>query len=395
MSQRSLPGHARLRLAVPMVGRDPSEEHRASTPLELFFDLVFVTAVALASEHFHHGLAEGRVARSLVDYALVFFALWWAWVNFTWFASAYDTDDVVYRIFVFITMTGALILAAGIGPAFETRDYTIPVIGYVVMRIALVTQWVRAARDDSDRRATAYRYAFGVAVLQVGWVIASFLPSDRWIWAFVVLGPLELLVPVWAESASPTTWHAEHIEERYGLFMIIVLGESVLAASLAIQAATTDGGVTGELAGIAAGGLLILFSIWWLYFDRPEELLLTSTRSVYAWAYTHFLVFASLAAVGAGLSLAIEAASRPVELEPVGVGAAVAVPVAIAMLCLWAMYVRAADSSLRRYGVPVTAALVLAASATAVPVPMIGLLLTALLVIKVVVRLRADSETAA
>jgi low temperature requirement protein LtrA len=382
-------------VSLPMVGRDPREDHRAATPLELFFDLVFVVAVSHASSRLHHGLAMGHVAESLANYGLVFFAIWWAWVNFTWFASAYDTDDVLYRVFVFVTMTGALILAAGIGPAFEERDFTIAVIGYVVMRIALVTQWLRAARDDPERWKTAYRYAMGVTACQVGWVVASFLPTDRWLWAFMVFAPLELLVPMWAESASPTTWHAEHIEERYGLFMIIVLGESVLAASLAIQSASTDGGLTGELVAIATGGLLILFSIWWLYFDRPEEHLLTTTRAVFIWAYMHFFVFGSVAAVGAGLSLSIEAASRPVELWPTGVGAAVAVPVALATLCLWALYVRASDPPLRRFGIPAIVALLLGASFTPAPVLMIGLLLSSFLAVKVAVRLRAESKIAA
>jgi low temperature requirement protein LtrA len=378
-----------------MAGRDPEEEHRAATPLELFFDLVFVVAVSQASSRLHHGLADGLVVESLLNYGLVFFGIWWAWVNFTWFASAYDTDDVAYRVFVFVTMTGALILAAGIGPAFEERDYTITVTGYVVMRVALVTQWLRAARDDPERRRTALRYAVGVAALQVGWVVAAFLPTDQWVWAFVVLAPLELLVPVWAERASPTTWHAEHIEERYGLFMIIVLGESVLAASLAIQPATSDDGLTLELVGIAAGGLMILFSIWWLYFDRPDERLLTTARSVFVWAYTHSLVFGAVAAVGAGLSLAIEAAGHPVELTEVGVGAAVSMPVAVAMVSLWSLYVRSADPLLRRLGVPATAALILGAMFTPAPVLVVGLLMSGLVAVKVVVRLRAESEVAA
>lgn len=129
-------------------------------------------------------------------------------------------------------MAGALVFAAGVPRAFDERDFGIAVIGYVVMRIALVTQWVRAARDDVERRTTAYRYAVGVTACQVGWVAAALVPFDWWLFAFAVLGPIELLVPVWAESATPTSWHAEHIAERYGLFMIIVL---VLAAYVSVQ----------------------------------------------------------------------------------------------------------------------------------------------------------------
>src|SRR5262245_46321601 len=104
---------------VPMRSRLPEEEHRAATPLELFFDLVFVVAVAQAASRLHHGIAEAHIAESIISYMMVFFTIWWAWMNFTWFASAYDTDDVPYRLAVFVQITGALILAAGVPRAFD------------------------------------------------------------------------------------------------------------------------------------------------------------------------------------------------------------------------------------------------------------------------------------
>jgi low temperature requirement protein LtrA len=377
-----------------MVARDPNDEHRPSTPLELFFDLVFVVAVAFASDELEHGLIEGEVAETALRYMVVFFALWWAWMNFTWFASAYDADDVAYRVFVFVTMTGALIFAAGIPRFFNDLDRSLTVLGYVVMRLALVTQWIRCARADPPRRVTAYRYALGVGLCQIGWVV-TFLIPELWWPLFAVLVPAELLVPAWAESASPTTWHPDHIVERYGLFMIIVLGESVLAASIAIQSATRVGGLTIGLTGIIAGGLLIVFSIWWLYFDRPGERMLASTHTAIVWGYSHLLIFAAVAAVGAGLAVAIEGAIGHGELGPAGTGAAVAVPVAIFLLSMWALYVRRADPAIRKFGVPVTAALVLAASFGGAPVLVIGLLLAGLVAVKVVSRLRTEGEVAA
>lgn len=390
MSQESLPGSRRLRLTEPMVGRDPDEGHRAATPLELFFDLVFVVAVAFAADSLHHDLIAGTVAGALLSYALVFFALWWAWVNITWFASAYDTDDVAYRVFVFMSMTGALIIAAGVPRIFDERDFGLAVLGYVVMRVALVTQWLRVARSDTSRRVTARRYAVGVTACQIGWVTLVVFPGGWWPVAWIVLAPAELLVPVWAESASNTTWHRDHILERYGLFMIIVLGESVLAATIAIQSVTSGAGLTGELISIIVGGLLILFSIWWIYFDRPEERMLSSTRTAFIWSYVHLLVFASVAAVGAGLVVAIEGAAGHGDLGPSATGAAIAVPVAVYLLSLWAIYVRAGDPPIRRFGAPVTAAFVLAASLTGMPVLFIGVLMAALVAIKERARLRSD-----
>jgi low temperature requirement protein LtrA len=138
-----------------MSGRDPHEAHRASTPLELLFDLCFVVAVAQAAGALHHDLAAGAIGHGILNYMIVFFAIWWPWVNFTWFASAYGTDDVAYRLVTFVQIAGVLVVAAGVPSAFEALDFRIMVTGYVIMRIALVAQWLRAAREDPDHRRTA------------------------------------------------------------------------------------------------------------------------------------------------------------------------------------------------------------------------------------------------
>lgn len=83
---------------VPMRPRDPGEEGRTASTLELFFDLVFVVAVSIAAVQLHHALTEGHVLDGIVNYAIVFFAIWWAWMNFTWFATSFDTDDWLYRV---------------------------------------------------------------------------------------------------------------------------------------------------------------------------------------------------------------------------------------------------------------------------------------------------------
>ena len=137
------------------------------------------------------------------------------------------------------------------------------------MRLSLIGQWLRAGLADNAHRASAFRYAIGLGLCQIGWIGLLFA-SDQWLMVgFVILVLAELLVPVWAERVAPSAWHAGHIAERYGLFTIIVLGESILAASLAIQAALQDGQLSAQLAIIIAGGVLIVFAMWWLYFDRP------------------------------------------------------------------------------------------------------------------------------
>jgi low temperature requirement protein LtrA len=387
VSQRTLRGALRPRIATPMRGRDPTEEGRAATPLELFFDLVVVVAVALAADRLHHAVIEGLGLSALLSYALVFIAIWLAWVNFTWFASAYDTDDVVYRIGVFVIMTGALVVAAGVPRIFDQRDFTLGVIGYVIMRMTLVTQWVRVAIDDRPRRQTARRFAIGVSACQVGWLSLLVAPQ-LWPVAWIVLLPIELLIPAWAERAQRTTYHPEHIAERYGLFMIIVLGESVLAASLAIQEVMNGDGLTRDLVVVIAGSLLIVFSMWWIYFERPEEHYLDSTPTAIAWSYLHLPIFAAVAAVGAGLVVAIEETSGQSHLGWVAAGAAVGAPVIVFLLSLWALYARLLRDVYHQLMMPVAVVLIACAIFTPVPVLAIGLVLVGVVAAKVVLRLR-------
>ena len=118
-------------------------------------------AVAQVAAELAHGIADGHVGDSLLGFLMVFFAIWWAWMNFTWFASAYDTDDVPYRLLTLVQMAGVLVLAAGIHDAFGSQDFLAGTIGYVIMRVAMVAQWLRAARSDPEHRQTAHRYAAG------------------------------------------------------------------------------------------------------------------------------------------------------------------------------------------------------------------------------------------
>jgi len=140
--------------------------------LELLTDLCFVVAVSQAALGLHHGLVEGHVGHAVIGYLMAFFAIWWAWVNFTWFASAYDNDDVVYRVLTIGQIVGVLVLAAGIHHLVD-GDFTTTVAGYVIMRIALVLQWLRAAKGDPEQRRTCLRYAIGIVIVQLGWVASS------------------------------------------------------------------------------------------------------------------------------------------------------------------------------------------------------------------------------
>jgi low temperature requirement protein LtrA len=369
----------------PMLARATDEEHRTATVLELFFDLCFVVAVASAASALHHEVASDHVSDGVIGYASVFFAIWWAWMNFTWFASAYDTDDVPYRLTTLVQIAGALILAAGVPDAMDGGDFAVITVGYVVMRLALVTQWLRAAASDPPHRRSALRYAVGIAVLQVGWVLRLFLPEGPGYASFLVLAAAELAIPIWAERPAPTSWHPRHIAERYGLFTLIVLGECVLASTLAIQSALEGDAGLADLATTAAGGLLTVFGMWWLYFSKEAHEFLISLRAGIVWGYGHYVVFASAAAVGAGLAVNVDYLTDDAAIGARGAAAAFTIPVALFLLAVWALQVRPHHlghwhTSL----VPATAVLVLASTPTAEPILVTGLLVAAMIGVSLV-----------
>jgi low temperature requirement protein LtrA len=378
-----------------MVARDTGEEHRVSTPLELLFDLCFVVAVSQAAARLHHALAAGHLGRALLGYAMVFFAIWWAWMNFTWFASAYDTDDVLFRLATLVQITGALILAAGVPRAFDDLDAGIVTLGYAVMRLALVAQWLRASRSDPPRRTTARRFAAGVSACMVGWFALLAVPGGWHVAGFALMACAELSVPVWAEHADNTPWHPRHIAERYGLFTLIVLGESVLAATVAIQTALDSHHAPAGLYPIAAGGLLTVFSMWWIYFAKPAAVLLAGGDHYgFIWGYGHLVVFSSAAAVGAGLAVAVDHETGHGALSRWGAGAAVTVPVALFLLTVWLLHVRPHRIGPSRSVIyPGTAVLVLAGSALggAAAVLATGLLMALLVVASTWIAVRTES----
>ncbi|MER5813192.1 low temperature requirement protein A [Streptomyces sp. NPDC002033] len=326
---------------VPMTARSRDEDHRAATPLELFFDLCFVVAIAQAGQRLVHALAEGHPGSGVIGYFFVFFGVWWAWMNFTWFASAYDCDDVPYRIATLVQIAGVLVYAAGVSRAFDANDWTVAVIGYLIMRVALTAQWLRAAAGESGpARAAALKYAAGLVICQAGWVALLFAPDGLKGWLFLVLVAAELMVPVLAERGHQTPWHAHHIAERYGLFTIIVLGETIAASTVAVKSALDEHEALGELLPIAAGGLLIVFAAWWIYFAVPMHERLTSNRQAIPWGYGHLLIFASGAAIGAGIEVAVEHAVGKAHISQLAANAAVTVPAALFLLTVWLLHSR-------------------------------------------------------
>ncbi|MER6284475.1 low temperature requirement protein A [Streptomyces sviceus] len=340
-------------------GRD--EAHRVASPLELFFDLCFVVAIAQAGVGLVHAVAEGHAGEGILNYAMLFFAIWWAWMNFTWFASAYDNDDALYRVVTLIQIAGVLVLAAGVSRAFEDHEFLAVWLGYVIMRLALIAQWLRVASSTQGaERTMALRYVFGVLLCQVGWLGLLVLPEGGRAWVFLVMAVLEMCVPPFAERDHPTSWHPHHIAERYGLFTIIVLGETIAAATVAVKTGIDEHDALGELLPIAAGGLLIIFAAWWIYFVVPIHGHLRSNKQAFLWGYGHYLVFAPAAAIGAGLEVAVEQAVGKAHISTLAASAAVTLPTSLYLLTVWLLHSRYFKvGTAQQLVLPVTALLVI------------------------------------
>ena len=331
-----------------MDGRDPHERHRVATPLELLFDLTFATSFGLAASQLADALAAGRYAAAVLGFGFASFAICWAWINFSWFSSAYDTDDWLFRIVTMVQMVGVLVLATGLPRMFvsiehgQHLDNSVMVLGYVIMRVALVFQWMRAAKQDPGRRRACLTYAATVSVAQVGWVVEIIVPFST-LAAFLLgssLALIELTGPVLAERKDGgTPWHAHHIAERHSLFAIIALGEGVVGTVAALSAVVDQHGWTWDAALVGIAGTGLTFGMWWIYFLVPSAQILHEHRNRAAvWGCGQMLIVTAIVATGGGLHLAAYFIDHEAHITSVAVVLSVAFPVLIFLLLLHALH---------------------------------------------------------
>jgi low temperature requirement protein LtrA len=297
-----------------MSGRDVNEANRVSSPLELFFDLIFAISLAVVSQQMSLLLAHGEFFAALLSFGISILAVCWAWMNYSWFASAYDTDDVTFRVAAMVHMVGVIVFTLGLPRLFQSievglrLDNSVMVLGYVIMRLVMIFLWIRAARFDRTRRRALLANAAVVFIAQVLWVILIFwAPPLREALIFLaVFGCIEFVGPTafyWRWGVPP--WHAYHIAERYSSLTMIALGEGIYGAVAMTNAMVELHGWSLEPILIATACVGLAFGCWWIYFLNPFGALLKKRRErAYSWGYFHILIFASIVAMGAGLQIA-------------------------------------------------------------------------------------------
>lgn len=330
-----------------MAGRNPDEPHRVATPLELLFDLTFATCFSLAASQFARVLAAGRYGVAVLGFAFASFAICWAWSNFSWFSSAYDTDDWIFRVVTMVQMVGVLVLATGLPRLFaslergDTLDNSVMVLGYVIMRVALVSQWLRAAGQDPARRRVCLTYASIISIAQVGWVLLIVVRFSTAVALTLgaLLALIELLGPPLAERRDGgTPWHAHHIAERYSLFALIALGEGIVGTVAALSAVVDQQGGSWDAALVGIAGTGLAFGMWWVYYLVPSAPILQMHRDrALVWSYGQILMAIAIVATGAGLHVAAYFIAHSTAIGPLATVLTLAVPVAAFLALIYAL----------------------------------------------------------
>jgi low temperature requirement protein LtrA len=282
---------------------------RKVTWLELFFDLVFVAAVAQVAEPLreHYTLAE------LTRFAPLFLLIWWAWTGRALFSTRFETDDAVSRALTMVEIFAIAVMAANARDSLASRSSAGFAAAYAGVRIILLVHYCRAAAVWEARGLSAVHLA-GHGLAAVLWLLSSVVPLNvrlaLWFVAFLVdLGTPWLTVDR-TVSLPP---HPSHLPERFGLFTLILLGESVVAVMKGIESQETW---SPKAASAAFSGVAALFGIWWWYFEglkaaaeRPVRSRLEAVR-LHFWSYAHFPFYLGVVIIGVGIQRVVTHASH-------------------------------------------------------------------------------------
>ena len=291
------------------VGESDSGERHASW-LELFFGLVFVVAIAELAHFLHHNLTWAGIG----GFAALFVPVWWLWIDFSYYADQFDIERSSYRYTMLGVMFGIIVLAITVPNALHGGSAAFATI-YAALRLVIIVLYIQAWRLVPQSRELTARYTISFCIAFILWLISIFVPEPV---RFVLWG-IALFIEI---SNGPITYvtirsvpvQVSHMDERFGLFVIIVLGEAIVAVTTGVSGTEWQwwAGLTG------LGGFIIAVTLWRMYFERADSSVINWAlrgnkqallRSV-VYGYSHFFVFAGIVATGVGIQSAIEAAVK-------------------------------------------------------------------------------------
>ena len=334
MSTAAATSHRRLVHPPRLRSEHGLEAGRRVTWLEVFFDLVFVAAVAQVGTH----LQDDYTVAGLVRFSFLFVLVWWAWLGHTTFSTRFDTDDLVQRLLTALQLFLVAVMAINASAALDSREAAGFAAAYAVMRLVLAGQFLRARRVRRARALTRL-YALGCGAAAMLWLVSAFLdaPARFWIWGLALA--IDVATPLIATGHLVDVPHdAAHLPERYGLFTIILIGES-MAAVMAGMAHQEFWSVRAATAAIA--GMALVFAACWCYFDGVDATahrIINNRRDAVGfqvWSYAHLPLYLGIAVGGVGIEHVITTATEaPLPLSEAAIlaGAAIAVVVSMAII---------------------------------------------------------------
>ncbi|MEA3502661.1 MAG: low temperature requirement protein A [Actinomycetota bacterium] len=287
--------------------RTLEESERSATWLELFYDLAFVAAVAMMGTRLVHGVTWASLASYLAYFALV----WWLWASHTFYADRYDTDDLIYRLLAGAQMVGVVLIAVSVslGEAGSTMVFA---IGYTAVRLILLALYARAYKYVPATRELVRGYLIGFGSASALWLVSIVVPEPYRFWLWGIAFAVDLATPYVlrrAQAAAPLD--VSHLPERFGLFTILVLGESIVAVTVGLSHVPWQ--LSTTLVGIL--GLGTATCLWWINFDHLDGSVVRRRGDrrnwrPTVWIYSHLPLAIALAMFGVSVEIAIVAADH-------------------------------------------------------------------------------------
>ncbi|MEN8040957.1 MAG: low temperature requirement protein A [Actinomycetota bacterium] len=284
-----------------------SEGERSATWLELFYDLVFVATVAMLGTR----LAADTSVVGWLSYVGYFVLVWWLWASHTFYADRYDTDDLVYRFLAGAQMVAIAMLAASVstGPSASTAVFA---TAYATARILLLLLYLRAYRFVPETKELVRGYLVGFGAGAAVWTLSIIVPEPARFWFWGIALAIDFATPFVvrkAQAAAPLD--VSHLPERFGLFIILVLGETIVAVAVGLS--HVEWQMSTTIIGIA--GVSMASALWWIHFDNVDGSVVRRKGGGKAWRptvwiYSHLPLAIGLAMVGVGIEHAIVAADH-------------------------------------------------------------------------------------
>jgi low temperature requirement protein LtrA len=290
-------------LRPPRLRTVETESERSATWLELFYDLAFVVAVAVLGSR----LSEAEDFAGIASFAGYFLLIWWLWASHTFYADRYDTDDLAYRILATVQLAAVAIIAASLsaGPAESSFRFA---VGYTIARVVLLVMYWRARRHVEVTRRLVNGYLVGFGLGAAFWAVSIFAPEPLRFGLWSAGLAIDLATPwVMRKEQALVPLDVSHLPERFGLFTILVLGESIAATVFGLG--HVEWAPPSTFAAVMA--LVVATALWWLYFDNVEGMVVRRDPNAEhdwrptVWIYSHLGIGAGLVMVAIGLEHAI------------------------------------------------------------------------------------------